>query len=266
MPNTTNSAGNPQTGHINQPKQSLRTSKPINWKTVWIAPTLSCIAQILIWWTYPLIYSKQLSAGQWQNNPWLMTYSIFLALAIYYTFNDAFKGWRHYLLLLVPLFLLYFLYHEVTIQQFILLFLMPISLILFHFKWLNLQNIFGLILYSGISTLSMPVVIFYQQNTFLTKPFLLSLLPLLLSYLFYMSIIFVPEGKKKRMTALVFGVMLLLNTLSLPWNIWTFLAIIIIVFTWMVLINLDLKQKFRMSFFSILQAITVLLIFLQQSR
>ncbi|MCW0927238.1 hypothetical protein [Weissella sp. LMG 11983] len=119
-------------------------------------------------------------------------------------------------------------------------------------------------MYSGIATLAMPVVIFYQQNTYLTLPFILSLLPLLFSYLYYMSSIFVPTGRNKRATSLAFGIILLLDVLTLPWNLWTLLAIVIIVFTWMVLINLDLKPKYRMGIFSLLQAITVLVIFLQQ--
>ena len=87
---------------------------------------------------------------------------------------------------------------------------------------------------------------------------------MLFSYLYYMSSIFVPTGRNKRATSLAFGIILLLDVLTLPWNLWTLLAIIIIVFTWMVLINLDLKPKYRMGIFSLLQAITVLVIFLQQ--
>ena len=159
---------------------------------------------------------------------------------------------------------LYFLYKQVTTQQIILLGLLPLALLLINVKWLNLQNILGLIMYSGVATLAMPVVIFYQQNTFLTLPFILSLLPLLFSYLYYMSSIFVPTGRNKRATSLAFGIILLLDVLTLPWNLWTLLAIVIIVFTWMVLINLDLKPKYRMGIFSLLQAVTVLVIFLQQ--
>ncbi|WP_243198129.1 hypothetical protein [Weissella diestrammenae] len=232
----------------------------------WLSVILSVTAQLLIWWVYPLIYSKELSAGQWQHNPALMTYSVFLALTIFFTFNRRFVGWLNYLFLVIPFLLLYFLYREMTIQQLVLLILLPIALVAIHLKWLNLQNIFGLILFSGLSTLSLPVVIFYQQNTFLTKPFLISLMPLLLSYLFYMTIIFIPDGKKKRLTALVFGIMLLLTILSLPWNIWTLIALIILIATWMIFINLDLKQRYRMTFFTILQAATILLIFMQQAH
>ncbi len=156
------------------------------------------------------------------------------------------------------------MYQEMTGQQIVLLALLPAALVLIHFRWLNLQNILGLILFSGLSTLSLPVVIFYQQNTYLTTPFLLSLLPLLLSYLFFMTSLFIPRGANKRLTALAFGIMLLLNILTLPWSIWTLAAVLILFFTWLILINLNLRPRFRMATFSILQAITVLIIFLQQ--
>ena len=230
----------------------------------WFSAILSVAAQVAIWWIYPSIYSKQLSAGQWQNNPQLLTYSVFLALTIFCVLHRQFKGLINYIFLLIPFILLYTMYQEMTGQQIVLLALLPAALVLIHFRWLNLQNILGLILFSGLSTLSLPVVIFYQQNTYLTTPFLLSLLPLLLSYLFFMTSLFIPRGANKRLTALAFGIMLLLNILTLPWSIWTLAAVLILFFTWLILINLNLRPRFRMATFSILQAITVLIIFLQQ--
>ena len=79
-----------------------------------------------------------------------------------------------------------------------------------------------------------------------------------------MSSVFVTEGRNKRLTSLVFGVILLLNVLTLPWNFWTILTMIIIIFTWMVLINFNIKQRYRMVFFTVLQAMTIMVIFLQQ--
>ncbi|MDR3189774.1 MAG: hypothetical protein LBT80_01040 [Lactobacillaceae bacterium] len=258
--------------HYQQPRPVPTKSTPTKFnlkqylKSIpWFSAFFSVLAQLGIWWIYPAIYSKQLSSGQWQNNPLLITYSAFLALTIFLVFHRRFKGLVNYLFLLIPFILLYFLYKEMTFQQVFLLTLLPIALVLIHLSWLNLQNVLGLILFSGLATMSLPVVIFYQQNTYLTQPFLISLIPLLLSYLFFMSVIFVPNGKYKRLTSLAFGVMLLLNVLTLPWNLWTIIAVIVLLFTWMVLVNLDLKNRFRMPFFSVLQAVVVLLIFLQQT-
>ncbi|WJI91004.1 hypothetical protein [Weissella viridescens] len=247
------------------PKRPHRRPQPIYTdKMFWVLMVVSVLSQLAIWWIYPLIYSKHLVGGPWQENPLLVFYSILLALATYLTFSYGLTSRINYLFILVPLAFIYFLYQQMTVQQIILLILLPLSLFLINISWLNLQNILGLILYSGIATLSLPVVIFYQQNTFLTTPFLLSLLPLFLCYLYYMSSIFIPDGQNKRITSLIFGIILLINVLTLPWNFWTFLAIVVIVITWMVFINYDLKFKYRMGFLSFFEMITVLIIFLQQ--
>ena len=242
-----------------------RTAKQPWWQEFqWLALIFAVGSQLAIWWIYPLIYSRNLAGGQWQHNPLLITYSFILAAAIFLTFNRGLSHWLNYGIILIPLVFLYFLYQRVTLEQVILLGLIPIALLLINMKWLNLQNILGLILYASLATLVMPVVIFYQQNTYLTEPFILSLLPLFFSYLFYMSAVFVPKGREKRVTSLIFGVILLINILTLPWNFWTLLALLVVIFTWMVLINLNLKAKYRMSTFGFLQMITILIIFLQQ--
>lgn len=233
-------------------------------KIPWISMLVSVIAQNIVWWVYPLIYSNRLVSGQIQHNPLLLTYSVILSLAIFLTFNHNFAQWFNYIVILIPLLFLYFLYKHFTGQQVMLLSLLPIALLLINVPGLNLKNILGLILYSGIAALVMPVVIFYQQNTFLTQPFLLSLFPLFFSYLYFMSNLFVPKGRNKRLTSLVFGIILLINVLALDWNWWMLLAVLIIIFTWLVLINLNLKQRYQMTFFTVLQTLTIMIIFLQQ--
>ncbi|MBM7617712.1 hypothetical protein JOC36_001274 [Weissella uvarum] len=252
------STSSTQTTRLNQPHSIYQD------KIYWALMLISIIAQLAIWWIYPLIYSRHLDAQSWQPSPVLIIYSVLLALATYLTFTHGLKQRINYLFILLPICFIYFLYQQMTIQQVILLVLLPLSLFLMNVPWLNLNNILGLILYSSLATLSMPVVIFYQENTFLTQPFLISLLPLFMNYMYYMSSIFVTDGQEKRVTGLILGIVLLLNVLSLSWNFWTFLAIVIIIFTWMVLINFDVKYKYRMGLLSFFEMITVLVIFLQQ--
>jgi hypothetical protein len=237
----------------------------LTWRNFpYISMLVATIGQNLIWWIYPLIYSKNLEGGHWNHNLVLLTYTALLAMAIFITFNRGFRGWTNYLVLIVPAVFLYFLYRSMSGQQVIMLALLPVALFLIHTRWFNLQNILGLIMYSGLATLVVPVTIFYQQNTYLTMPFILSLLPLLLSYLFFMTSIFIPYGRQKRATSLAFGIALLLNVLLLPWSFWTLIPVSIILFSWIVLINLELKQRYRMTFFTVLQTATVLTVFLLQ--
>lgn len=263
--NRLNQLNTPQQQTLRQPPRHTQSMSQPWWKKIPVlAVLLTTVSQISIWWIYPLIYSKNLQGGQWNHNPLLVTYTILIAVTIFFTFNRQFDNWKNALSLLIPFGFLCILYRQMSIQQVLLLGLLPLALFLIHLTWLKLQNSLGLILYSALATLSMPVAIFYQQNTYLTLPFIMSLLPLFFSYLFYMSGIFITSDSTHRWVSLVFGAIFLLNVLTLPWNFWTLLAIILIIFTWMILINLHLRSQYRMTFFSILQAITVLLIFLQQ--
>jgi len=249
-------------------KQPTQPKKPKRTQTMPYAALitlfLSIVSQLAIWWVYPLIYSRNLAGGQWQQNPLFVIYTILLAITVYFTIGQYRYRISTFAIALVPVVFLYFLYQQMTGQQVLLLSLLPITLILINIHHLKLKNIIGLNLYAAISTLSVPVAIFYQQNTFLTMPFIYSLLPLFFSYLYYMSSIFISNPRKKRLASFVFGVILMLIVLTLPWNIWTLLAVILIVFTWLILINLTIKTEYLFGILSVLQAITILAIFLQQ--
>lgn len=229
-----------------------------------ITLVLSVVSQLAIWWVYPLIYSRNLAGGQWQQNPLLVVYTVLLAISVYFTIGQSRYKISTLAIAFVPVAFLYFLYQQMTGQQVLLLSLLPITLILINITPLKLQNIVGLNLYSVIATLSVPVAIFYQQNTFLTIPFIYSLLPLFFSYLYYMASIFITNPRHKRLASFILGVILMIIVLTLPWNSWTLLAVILIVFTWLIMINLTIKTEYLFGILSTLQAITILLIFLQQ--
>lgn len=225
---------------------------------------ISVISQLAIWWVYPLIYSRNLAGGQWQQNPLLVIYTVLLAFAVYFTIGQSRYRISTVAIAFLPVAFLYFLYQQMTFQQVLLLSLLPITLILIRITPLKLQNIVGLNLYAVIATLSVPVAIFYQQNTFLTIPFIYSLLPLFVSYLYYMASLFIMDLRHKRLASFILGVILMVLVLTLPWNSWTLLAVILIVFTWLIMVNLTIKTEYMFGILSTLQAITILLIFLQQ--
>jgi len=248
----------------NKPKKTpSRKFSTIPRATV-ITLIISIISQLAIWWVYPLIYSRNLAGGQWQQNPLFVVYTILLAISIYFTIGQSRYKISTLAIAFVPVVSLYFLYQQMTAQQVILLSLLPITLILINIKPLKLHNIIGLNLFAVIATVSVPVAIFYQQNTFLTIPFIYSLFPLFFSYLYYMASIFITNFHHKRIASFVLGAILLINVLTLPWNIWTLLAVVLIVFTWLILINLTIKTEYLFGILSALQAITILAIFLQQ--
>jgi hypothetical protein len=254
----------PTPSHPKQPQKPIKKRATKFTKAAAITLVISIISQLAIWWVYPLIYSRNLAGGQWQQNPLFVIYTILLAIAVYFTIGQSRYKISTFAIALIPVAFLYFLYQQMTGQQVALLSLLPVTLILINIHYFNLKNIVGLNLYAAIATLSVPVAIFYQQNTFLTIPFIYSLLPLFFSYLYYTASIFITNTRHKRIASLIFGVILMIIVLTLPWNIWTLLAVILIVFTWLILINLTIKTEYMFGILSALQAITILAIFLQQ--
>lgn len=254
----------PTSSHQKQPQKPIKKRATKFTKAAAITLVISIISQLAIWWVYPLIYSRNLAGGQWQQNPLLVIYTVLLAIVVYFTIGQNRYKISTFAIALIPVAFLYFLYQQMTGQQVALLSLLPVTLILINIHYFNLKNIIGLNLYAAIATLSVPVAIFYQQNTFLTFPFIYSLLPLFFSYLYYMASIFITNLRHKRIASLIFGVILMIIVLTLPWNIWTLLAVILIVFTWLILINLTIKTEYLFGILSALQAITILAIFLQQ--
>ncbi|AIG65059.1 hypothetical protein ACRHK7_04240 [Weissella tructae] len=254
----------PTPSHPKQPQKPTKKRATKFTKAAAITLVISIISQLAIWWVYPLIYSRNLAGGQWQQNPLFVIYTILLAIAVYFTIGQSRYKISTFAIVLIPVAFLYFLYQQMTGQQVALLSLLPVTLILINIHYFNLKNIVGLNLYAAIATLSVPVAIFYQQNTFLTIPFIYSLLPLFFSYLYYTASIFITNTRHKRIASLIFGVILMIIVLTLPWNIWTLLAVILIVFTWLILINLTIKTEYMFGILSALQAITILAIFLQQ--
>lgn len=230
----------------------------------WISAIITIVAQNVIWWTYPLIYSQHLNGQLPVNLQVLIGYTIFVGAGTFFTFNSRFRSWIAPFFLAASLVLTFSSLIKGSIELFIMLLMFSGFMLLVQLKWLKLQNTYGLVIYSLGASFALPMTIFYLQNGYVTEPFLWTLLPLTLSYLFFMSPIFIDAETPKRIVSLVFGVILLIDILTLPLNFWTILAIIIVTVTWVVLINLRLKRDYQMVAFTVLQMITVLMIFFQQ--
>lgn len=229
-----------------------------------ISIALTTIALNIIWWVYPLVYSQKLE-GQIPVTVGVFMISTFcLGAGISITFSGRFK--RFYAIIPIVLgIVLSFnaLIASGKIEIFLLLLLFGLSLIAIQTTRLQLNNGFGLTIYSFMASTSIPLAVFYLQNNYLTQKFLFNLIPLLFSFFFFMTPIFLP-GKFEKRISLIFGVLYSLNILTLGYNIWTMIAIGLVAFTWIVLINMNLRQKYRLATFTILQMLSVLIIFMQQ--
>ena len=63
--------------HRGPQRRPQRVDNRPQWQQIqWFSILFAVVSQLAIWWVYPLIYSKNLTSGQWQHNPLLMTYSL----------------------------------------------------------------------------------------------------------------------------------------------------------------------------------------------
>ena len=229
-----------------------------------ISLILTTIALNVIWWVYPLVYSRKLEGTIPTSVGIFFVYTLCIAVSIFMIFSGRYKS----VFSLIPITLGVLLsFNGLTsngkIEIFLLLLLFSIALIVIQVPRLNLRNGFGLTIYSFMASTAIPLAVFYFQNNYLTQRFLFNLIPLLLSFLFFMTPIFY-SGQLEKRFSLIFGIIYSLNILTLGLNIWTAIAIALVAFTWFILINMNLRQRFRLATFTILQMLSVLIIFMQQ--
>lgn len=260
-----------QNSELNQNINSLATSQ-----NKWIAllknkkfqlfliALLGIFLQNIIWWVYPLIYGQHLNAQLPLNIQFLLGYTTTLALAIFLIIYQQFRS----ILALVVLGINSLFTFANLIKGDVIVFTALLSFTLFlvalQFKWLKLRSVWGLITFSLANAFIIPLTVFYLQNKYVTQPFILTLLPLLLCYLYFMTPIFIVNIKQKRLIDLGFGILLIITLLTLPINFWTICAILIVLITWLILINLNLSYLHLVPLLLIIQTITVLILFLQQ--
>lgn len=225
---------------------------------------LTILSQNIIWWTYPLIYSQHLNGHLPAGSIVMVGYTLLISLALHLVFSTKFHSFKAILISVFSGLITFTSLIKGRFEIFCLLLLFTIYIILIQIKWFRLKSVIGLIGMSVIASFTIPLTIFYLQNNYVTNKFILTLIPLLFSYLYFLTPLFLPEGKLRFFTSLLFGLALLVNILLLPLNLWTIVAIAIVIIAWLIIFNLNLKPSAHTSLCLSLQTITVLLIFLQQ--
>jgi hypothetical protein len=246
--------------NINAPQ---RNSEISNRFLIWSA-FLTSAALNIIWWIYPSIYSHKLGGKIPINVGVFFIYTVLVSLAIFIAFSQRFRPIYSYIPLAISIAIAASGLGREKIELFLLLLIFSLSIFVIQTVRFNTYNGFGLTIYSFMAGTVVPIAVFYFQNNYLTQKFILSLVPLILSFFFFMSPIFLPRGRIEQIASLVFGILLVLNILTLPLNFWTVIALAVIVITWGILINMNLRTRYRLTVFTVAQMITVIIIFMQQ--
>ncbi|MCM0598918.1 hypothetical protein [Periweissella fabalis] len=225
---------------------------------------ITILSQNIIWWTYPLIYSKHLNGQLPAGSFILVVYSFLIALAMHFIFSSKFHSFWAMLLCILSGVVTFSSLIKGSFEVFCLLLLLTSYLIILQIKWIRLKSIIGLVGLAILAAFTIPLAIFYLQNNYVTSKFIITLIPLIFSYLYFLIPLFIPHSKLRTISSLVFGIALLINIMLLPFNLWTFLAIIIVAGSWLILFNLELDINLQVPLYFGLQMLTVLVIFLQQ--
>lgn len=254
-----------------QPLQ--RTPKGVNliekfkqspWQKSSLLALVTVLSQNIIWWTYPLIYSKHLNGQLPPGSFVLVAYSVLVALAMHFIFSSRFHSFWAMLLCILSGIVTFSSLIKGSFEVFCLLLLFTGYLIILQIKWIRLKSIIGLVGLAILAAFTIPLAIFYLQNNYVTSKFIITLIPLVFSYLYFLIPLFIPYSKLRTLSSLILGLAFLINIMLLPFNFWTLLAIVIVAGSWLILFNLELDIRLQVPLYFCLQTLTVMVIFLQQ--
>ncbi|HEY4399198.1 MAG TPA: hypothetical protein VGM95_01590 [Lactobacillaceae bacterium] len=230
---------------------------PVNWTNwkFWLPLGLNVASLNLIWWAFPLQYATHIAENKPHLTP-LILFTIVVAVAFSLIITQNFRSYLSWPLLGLSGFLalnpLLHTRHEV----FILLILLVAVLALLQQHWLGMQSILGLVLLTVLGGLAVPVSIFYLANGYLTRPFLWSLLPLMLSFTFTYTAILLPNAHGRQLSLLTAG-LLVAALLSYRSDAQGLALIVLIAFAWLMQFMRAQPGNWQYSVLLVLQALIV---------
>lgn len=238
-------------------KQIASQWRSVNWQLL----AVSVVIQLITWWYVPISYAAKISTSTFQTHlVFLFLYTVVVAGSTHLLLNSEFTS-RFVLLLIIASFVLAFSGIERPVLLALLL-LVPAFLLVLYFPWLQMQNEFGLLVFSLMETICIPATIFFFTAHFLSWSFIWTLIPMWLSYMFFQLPSFAEDGSGLfRIISTILGVILIGAVLFDSISMIHIVAIILVVASWLVMVNFpNMRDKFvKFSFF---QLIFILLIYI----
>ncbi|MYV16943.1 hypothetical protein [Furfurilactobacillus milii] len=227
----------------------------------WQPLLIFTIAQNIIWWSFPIHYGRLTGAAFHGNQLLLLAYTIVMSLTTFLMFQANFKSlWAH-VPILISLILAFSGIIRGNLEILIMLLMFSGFWLVVEMRWLNLQNIWGLIIYALLSTFPISSAIFFFQNRFLSMTFLIQLIPLVACQLFFMMPIFETEGKRRVIATAVTGVLLIAAILFFHFSLLGVLAMAVVIITFWFSINYpNLKAQYTAAAYILLELITYLIL------
>lgn len=233
--------------------------RSVNWKLL----TISVIIQLITWWYVPISYAAKISTATFQIDlVFFALYSLLVAGSAHLILNSNFNS-RFALLPILASFLFSFSgVVQGKLVVLLLLLLVPTFLLVLYFPQLEMQNEFGLLLYGIIFAICIPASIVFLTAHFLSWTFIANLGSYCLSYLFFLTPVFMHENTRNhRIISTVIGSIFIIWLLIQSISITHIMAIIILVVTWFVMHSRPLMQD-KFVKYSAVQAILILLLYI----
>lgn len=238
---------------IKQLKDELLTDR---WKSIFASALI-----LLIAWSYaPFAYVVGISGNHFDTNMgWLFAYEVCIGLAVTLIVYGHFKSLLACLPLILSMVIVCLVFYKLPVVMDLLL-LLPIFLILSQTPWLQFNNWYGLLTFGLLIALSIGSVCAFSSLHFISWEIVSFLLPVMASCWFFMAPFFL-EAKPFAFpitTALAIILIGLALTRTLRWQL--YLAIIIVVGGWFLLL---FNQRRHPSFilFSLAQMLVIVLIY-----
>jgi hypothetical protein len=233
--------------------------RSVNWKLL----TISVIIQLITWWYVPISYAAKISTATFQIDlVFFALYSLLVAGSAHLILNSNFNS-RFALLPILASFLFSFSgVVQGKLVVLLLLLLAPAFLLVLYFPQLEMQNMFGLIIYSIIFATCIPASIVFLTAHFLSWTFIVTLGSYWLSYLFFLSPVFMHDNTRNfRIFSTIIGIAFIIWLLIQSISITHIVAIVIIIASWFVMHSMpNMADKFVK--YSTIQAILILLLYI----
>ncbi|MDR0899384.1 MAG: hypothetical protein LBM27_03430 [Lactobacillaceae bacterium] len=259
------SINNPAFSNSSKPLQQKPVEEKSDWRFLAVSAFITIVSLNVIWWIYPNVDVEENLNNSYASMFILVgLYTFGAAASFFISFNQFIKS--YWTLIPIGLSFLIALNFRTSYnyQIAILLILFSVFFLLMQIKIIGLKNFFGLITFSAMAATALPMGIFFLKHNHVSGAFISSTFPLMVAFAFYMTPIFIAKRNLARIVSFIFGVILIAYHVYLGVNTNAYIAIGLIVFTWVVLINLNLRQKYRQPTFTLLLMIDALILYLQQ--
>lgn len=244
----------------------LKKQTKFDWKFFTISAVIVVAAINFVWWIYPQIdQDTNVSDNYSSQIIFVIIYTIMVAFSFFLSFTSLIKNYWSFIPILFSLLVAANFRSSYNWQIAVLLVMFASLFLLIKIPKIHYKSIFGLLTFSVMAATAVPMAIFFLQHNHVSPSFIQASFPLMISFLFYMSPIFLQPGTFTRIFEIVIGFILILIHFYLGFGVEAILGTLIVAAT-LVLMNINLRTQYRLPIYTMLLLLDALIMYLQQKN